>query len=223
MIDVEFANLVALVNLYAFEPFTIIASLLAVGSAIVSGIQSRKTKHDDTLEMMHEQNELNLGNQQRTVDLDKTQINRAVNDARSSGINPLSVLGSPQYSASSVSSPSTTPQSGFDTSVLAPILGFAESLASLKLQDKKVDSDIAVNNAEIDKIVQETEEIRNRNFDVSSRNKAIQKSLSEKGIEIPEIGATGFLNGLDQALHTFHSVLSQDIQASFLILQSLTC
>lgn len=199
MIDIEFASLVALDYLYAFEPFTLIASLIAAGSAIVAGIQSRKTKHEDTIEMMHEQNELNLGNQQRTIDLDKTQINRAVNDARNSGINPLSVLGSPTYSASAVSSPSTTPQPGFDTSVLAPILGFAESLGSLNLESKKVDSDIAVNNAQIDKIIEETEEIRNRNSNVSSKNKAIQKSLAEKGIEVPEIGATGFLEGLDQA------------------------
>lgn len=184
------------------DPFSIIAAVIGLASAVggvVTSVKNRKTAKENTLELFDLETERNRENWQMQNDYNRNQLNRTIRDAQQSGINPLSVLGSPSYSAGAIDSASPSAYPSADTSLLTSILPFASSLMSQTLESKKVDKDNEVKNAEIDKIFAETEAIRNKNRDYDAKNQALQKSFSAKGIEIPRLGATGFVDGLERA------------------------
>lgn len=188
------------------DPFSIVASIIGLATAvggIVSSVKNRKEQKDTTLDMFDKETEVNRENWQMQNDYNANQLVRNVNDAKQAGLNPLSVLNSPSYSAGAIHSASATPYPSADTSLLTSILPFASSLMSQSLESQKVEKDNEVKNAEIDKIVAETEGIRQRNSNQASKNKAIVQQLKEKGIDIPEIGATGFLDGMETADEVF--------------------
>lgn len=185
------------------DPFTLIASLVAVAaSSIVTAVSTRKQRQN-TLTMFDKETETNRENWQMQNDYDRNQLNRTIRDAQQSGVNPLSVLGSPSYSASAIQSASGSQQSGVDTSMISSLLPFVTSMMTNDLERQKNDKDNEVKNAEIDKITAETESIRQRNQNQSAKNDALVKSFADKGIEIPRIGATGFVDGLDRADELF--------------------
>lgn len=184
------------------DPFSIVAAIIGLATAVggvVTSIKNRKEQKETTLEMFDKETQVNRENWQMQNDYNANQLVRNVNDAKQAGLNPLSVLNAPSYSAGGINSSSATPYPSADTSLLTSILPFASSLMTQSLESKKVKKDNEVKNAEIDKIVAETEQIRNKNADYSAKNKALQESFAKKGIEIPRLGATGFVDGLERA------------------------
>lgn len=188
------------------EPISIVAAIIGLVSSVAGIVASRKNakeQKENTLEMFDLETQTNRENWQMQNDYDRTQLSRSMADARNAGVNPLSVLGAPSYSASAIQSASGSSYPAQDTSLLTSLLPFASSLMSTSLESEKVEKDNEVKNAEIDKIVAETEGIRQRNSNQSGKNKAIAQQLQEKGYDVPEVGATGFLDGLESADQVF--------------------
>lgn len=184
------------------DPFSIIASVIGLATAvggIVTSVKNRKAQKENTLELFDLETERNRENWQMQNDYNRNQLNRTIRDAQQSGINPLSVLGSPSYSAGAIESATPSAYPSSDTSMITSLLPFIGSLMGQTLESKKVEKENEVKNAEIDKLVAETEELRNKNADYSAKSQALQESFAKKGIEIPRLGATGFVDGLERA------------------------
>lgn len=79
------------------------------GKDILQSYLMGKLQNKNTKELMDYQNELNLQNWEKQNEYDKSAIARAVDSARSAGINPISALGETgSFTASAVPSPSVS-------------------------------------------------------------------------------------------------------------------
>lgn len=188
------------------DPFSIIAVVLSLATAVsgaVTSVRNRKAQKENTLELFDLETQRNRENWQMQNEYDKNQISRNVQDAKTAGVNPLSVFGSPSYSAGAIESATPSAYPSADTSLISSLLPFVGSLMGQTLESKKVEKDNEVKNAEIDKITAETESIRQRTQNQSAKNDALVKSFADKGIDIPKIGASGFVDGLDRADELF--------------------